>query len=290
MTWRLGDVVVYYDQATGGHVVHRVVAEAEGGLVTRGDNNPACDTRPVAYGQVVGRVSSAEIGGRYKEVAGGQGGLWAARRRWAGRALWVHLAKWLGKPYRWLKRSIWVRRALRALIRPHFEVIRLQTPQGALVKVLHRGKVVGRTAPGGEQLVWCQPYDLWVEASDLPVPAERIKIARRMNSWLSSLKGGLKRGLPEDRMRTEPGSTRANLENLRPFIARHWRKAVLGVVLILGTSLLNLPAPLITRYLIDQVILAGSSGSDPGGGAAAGAGSWRGHAGERPAALYLHPF
>ena len=164
-----GDVVVYYDQATGGHVVHRVVAAAEGGLVTRGDNNPACDTRPVAYGQVVGRVSSAEIGGRYKEVAGGQGGLWAARRRWAGRALWVHLAKWLGKPYRWLKRSIWVRRALRALIRPHFEVIRLQTPQGALVKVLHRGKVVGRTAPGGEQLVWRQPYDLWVEASDLPV-------------------------------------------------------------------------------------------------------------------------
>jgi subfamily B ATP-binding cassette protein MsbA len=77
-----------------------------------------------------------------------------------------------------------------------------------------------------------------------------------MNSWLSSLKRGLRRRLPEDRMRMAPGSTRANLENLRPFVARHWRKAVLGVLLILCTTLLGLPAPLITRYLIDQVILA----------------------------------
>ena len=78
-----------------------------------------------------------------------------------------------------------------------------------------------------------------------------------MNSWLSSLKQGLRRRLPEDRMRTAPASTRANLENLRPFVARHWRKAVLGAVLILVTALLGLPAPLITRYLVDQVILAG---------------------------------
>ena len=60
-----------------------------------------------------------------------------------------------------------------------------------------------------------------------------------MNSWLSSLKQGLRRRLPEDRMRTAPASTRANLENLRPFVARHWRKAVLGAVLILITALLG---------------------------------------------------
>ena len=77
-----------------------------------------------------------------------------------------------------------------------------------------------------------------------------------MISWLSYLKRGLARKLPDDRMSTAPGSTRANLDNLRPFAARHWRKAVLGVFLILCTTLLGLPAPLITRYLIDQVILA----------------------------------
>ena len=77
-----------------------------------------------------------------------------------------------------------------------------------------------------------------------------------MSSWLSYLRRGLARKLPDDRIRTAPGSTRANLENLRPFVARHWRKAVLGVFLILCTTLLGLSIPLITRYLIDQVIMA----------------------------------
>jgi ABC-type multidrug transport system fused ATPase/permease subunit len=51
-------------------------------------------------------------------------------------------------------------------------------------------------------------------------------------------------------------STRANLENLRPFLIRHWRKGVLGAMLIIFSSLLAFPQPLIMRYLIDDVILA----------------------------------
>ena len=59
-------------------------------------------------------------------------------------------------------------------------------------------------------------------------------------------------------MSWQPGyaSTRANLKNLQPFLARHWRKGVLGAALILFGSLLVFPQPLITRYLIDHVILA----------------------------------
>jgi ABC-type multidrug transport system fused ATPase/permease subunit len=48
---------------------------------------------------------------------------------------------------------------------------------------------------------------------------------------------------------------KANLRNLWPFIGRHWKKGAIGAILILFTSLLGFPQPLITRYLIDHVIL-----------------------------------
>jgi subfamily B ATP-binding cassette protein MsbA len=78
-----------------------------------------------------------------------------------------------------------------------------------------------------------------------------------LNTWFAYLKQGLSRTLPEDRIAGREGyaGIKANLQNLRPFVARHWRKGVLGALLILFTSLLGFPQPLITRYLIDTVIL-----------------------------------
>ncbi|HOU24247.1 MAG TPA: ABC transporter ATP-binding protein [Anaerolineae bacterium] len=78
-----------------------------------------------------------------------------------------------------------------------------------------------------------------------------------MTSWWGYLKRGLSRTMPEDHLAggTAAGA-RANLENLRPFLARHWRKGALGLVLILFGTLLGLPQPLITRYFVDDVILA----------------------------------
>ena len=78
-----------------------------------------------------------------------------------------------------------------------------------------------------------------------------------MKSWFAYLKGALGRRLPDDKLAAGPKKDRlrANLKNLVPFIKRHWRKGALGVLLILLTSLLAFPGPLITRYLIDKVIL-----------------------------------
>ena len=42
------------------------------------------------------------------------------------------------------------------------------------------------------------------------------------------------------------------------FQRRHWRIAVLAGVLLIGTSALELPAPLVTKYLIDKVIPSGN--------------------------------
>ena len=79
-----------------------------------------------------------------------------------------------------------------------------------------------------------------------------------MPSWIDYLRKGLSRTQSKDRITNQGGgtSTRSNLENLRPFFLRHWRKGLLGVILVILSSLLVFPQPLITRYLIDDVILA----------------------------------
>jgi ABC-type bacteriocin/lantibiotic exporter with double-glycine peptidase domain len=79
-----------------------------------------------------------------------------------------------------------------------------------------------------------------------------------MDTWFTYLKRGLSRSLPRDRIAGEEGYSdiKANLGNLRPYFHRHWRKGVLGLLLILTTSLFAFPQPLITRYIVDDVILA----------------------------------
>ncbi len=76
-----------------------------------------------------------------------------------------------------------------------------------------------------------------------------------MIEWWNYLKQGLSRQPPPDRIEESQSSARSNLENLRPFFLRHWHKALIGGVLVLFTTLLSFPQPLITRYLIDHVIL-----------------------------------
>ena len=79
-----------------------------------------------------------------------------------------------------------------------------------------------------------------------------------MDSWFAYLKGGLSRKPAEDRIAGQGRSStiKADLSNLRPYIDRHWRKGVLGLLLVLLASFLGLPQPLITRYIVDDVVLA----------------------------------
>jgi ABC-type multidrug transport system fused ATPase/permease subunit len=78
-----------------------------------------------------------------------------------------------------------------------------------------------------------------------------------MNTWFDYLKRGLSRQPPEDHIAGQAGysGAKANLENLRPFLARHWHKGAVGILLVLASSLLVFPQPLLNRVLIDQVIL-----------------------------------
>ena len=48
---------------------------------------------------------------------------------------------------------------------------------------------------------------------------------------------------------------KGNLKNLLPYFQRHWQRGILGCLLITAASLLAFPPPLITRYLVDDVIM-----------------------------------
>jgi ABC-type multidrug transport system fused ATPase/permease subunit len=78
-----------------------------------------------------------------------------------------------------------------------------------------------------------------------------------MRAWLSYLRQGLSRKLPEDRNFGRPiyGSSKANLKKTLPYLKRHWRRGLVGCLFVAGAAMLALPPPLITRYLVDDVIL-----------------------------------
>ena len=78
-----------------------------------------------------------------------------------------------------------------------------------------------------------------------------------MKTWFTFLKRGLSRKIPADSISgiRGQGSLKANLKNLLPYFKRHWRRGMLGCLLITAATLFAFPPPLITRYLVDDVIL-----------------------------------
>ena len=78
-----------------------------------------------------------------------------------------------------------------------------------------------------------------------------------MTTWLAYLREGLSGHRPEDRIAggRQASSLQADLKTLHPYFKRHWRKGLLGLLLIFAACLCAFPPPLITRYLIDDIIL-----------------------------------
>jgi len=77
-----------------------------------------------------------------------------------------------------------------------------------------------------------------------------------LHFWFDLLRSAFNRKLPQDPLSKERVDLRkVKLDLMLPYLKRHWKTASAGVVAILVTALLAFPAPLITRFLVDQVIL-----------------------------------
>jgi signal peptidase I len=165
-----GDVVIYKrsTQGTGQSalVAHRVTGLVAGGAILRGDGNSRCDVDTVFEQDLLGRVSYYERNGKVRPVANGPRGLARARllHLWYGgrRTLWRSVT-FVGRiPYRWFKRSGIVRYVWQIPI----ERILLQTPDGPLIKYVHRGRTVAQWWPETGKMIYVRPYDLVIPRPD----------------------------------------------------------------------------------------------------------------------------
>lgn len=77
-----------------------------------------------------------------------------------------------------------------------------------------------------------------------------------MQNWTGLLKSGLNRQMPKDPVSgTTSSSRKVNFALIIPYLKKHWKRVVIGSCAILITALLAFPTPLLTRFLIDRVIL-----------------------------------
>jgi len=78
-----------------------------------------------------------------------------------------------------------------------------------------------------------------------------------MNNWLAYIRSGFSRKLPEDHVLRISGyqGLKSSVKQLYPFMARNWRKGLLALSMLMVTALFSFPQPLITRYIVDEVIL-----------------------------------
>ena len=78
-----------------------------------------------------------------------------------------------------------------------------------------------------------------------------------MDNWLKLLKDSLKQKLPEDRISKDHdyGHIKDNLSHIYPSVFKFWKLGALAYTLLFFSSMLAFPMPMISRYLIDTVML-----------------------------------
>jgi ABC-type bacteriocin/lantibiotic exporter with double-glycine peptidase domain len=77
-----------------------------------------------------------------------------------------------------------------------------------------------------------------------------------MDNWLQLLKNALSLDIPDDHISHDKkyGSIPDNLKHIYPSVFKYWKIGAFAYSLLLITSLLTFPMPMITRFLIDDVI------------------------------------
>jgi hypothetical protein len=155
-----GDVIVFCGKSEGKDepIVHRVVAKCSTGLIMRGDNNSKNDASPVTEKDIRGRVDRIERKGKSRRVSNGRAGLLRAEVLRIKLHVLQAIKFFLRKPYRLIGRSVFVAK----LWQPEIEVIRFETPDGPLLKYLHKGRSVATCWPKKNRWSFKRPYEFFL--------------------------------------------------------------------------------------------------------------------------------
>lgn len=145
-------------------IVHRVVAVAPEGLVTRGDANLCPDEGFVIPDQLEGRVVALERDGHTRPVTGGRAGLLRAALARLRMRVTRTARRIASVPYGLLRAS----RIVRRIWHPSLRTLTVATPQGPCMKTLHGHRTVARWWPATGRFECVKPYDLVIERPGRP--------------------------------------------------------------------------------------------------------------------------
>ncbi len=160
-----GDLIIFrvIDQEREDFVVHRVVDKKPCGLVTRGDNCREQDKELVAEENIYGRVIEYDRQGKIHKAWNGRLGMLRAGAL-HGRLQIIRILKFfLRKPYLMIRESGIVAK----LWRPEIEIIHFETPDGPLIKYVHKGKTVAICWTEKNHWWYRQPYDFIIKPKAL---------------------------------------------------------------------------------------------------------------------------
>jgi len=164
---RVGDIVVFHTPGEQCHVVHRVVSlDLQGGVRTRGDNNPNIDPYTLTPERIIGRVVSAQRGTINIPFHGGRRGRFYANIMWA--AKWINLAisRALHPVYHWLVRKDIFRKVVSPFVKPR--LLYFKRTNGLEMQLLVGRWVIGRRLPGQDRWRINRPFRLLIDEAYLP--------------------------------------------------------------------------------------------------------------------------
>lgn len=157
---RKGDVIVFSVECPDGpDVIHRIVDIGDGFVLARGDDNPSSMIEKVPFSSILGRVTDVERrDGSRRSVPGGTPGLIRATLV-ARNGLPARLGRFL---YSWLRRT----GIARLVWKPRIETLSIGTDPQSVVRLVSRGKTIGKWCRERNLLVVRKPYDLVVRIGD----------------------------------------------------------------------------------------------------------------------------
>lgn len=162
-----GDVLFFYN-ANGEGVVHRLVYFTPRGLKTRGDNNPGEDPNWLTAESVVGQVRFEYRGQHRHRVDSGRVGLLYARLIW----LWRRIQIPLVKCFAWPMRSIaaLTSTCLGQRLPQSWQAVEMlvHLPDGNHRRLVWRGRMIGEFDPSSARWFVRWPYRLFFDRQSPP--------------------------------------------------------------------------------------------------------------------------
>ncbi len=163
---RRGDVIVFVAPHGEKKIVHRVVSAEPRGIRTKGDNSWKEDRYLLQPDHIVGRVTYAKGGKRWRRVPGGAAGKWCAWKMRMGRRMRSGVSSWIVPR---LGRIIGVKAFRRAMEgRIPTRIVAIERAGGTELQLLSGRAFMGRIVPGQKSWDLRWPMRLLISEESLP--------------------------------------------------------------------------------------------------------------------------